>query len=90
MAYSTLIAQNLHHQEQESWSTTILNREQHIILMDNLNGTLADPRYPTYDSNVTRQEQKSIELQTHLTSTLTFLTCPKTPQQIHQQFKDHN
>ena len=53
LAYSTLITHHLHHQEQESWSTTSLKREQHMLLMDHMDGTLAEHQYTTDASNFT-------------------------------------
>ena len=90
LEYSILIAQHLHHQGQESWSTKILKREKRMLLMYHMDSTLEDDFYTTDDSDVTRQAPKPIELQTQLTSSFTILTCPKPPQQTQQKLHHHN
>ena len=51
----TSITHHLLHQEQEYCSTKILKREQNILLMDNIDGTLVENRYTTDASNVTQK-----------------------------------
>ena len=72
------------------WSITNLKREQHMILMDEMDGTLAEHRYTTNASNVTGQEPKMKELQKPSTYSLTILTHPKPPQNIHQELQHCN
>ena len=69
---------------------TRLKREQHMLLMDNMDGTLANHCYTTDDSNDTLQAPKGIENQKYLTSSLTILTCPRHPQQMQHQFHHQN
>ena len=59
LAYSTLITHHLHHQEQESWSTTSLKREKHMLLMDYMDSTLAYHLYIKDSFNVKLQAPKS-------------------------------
>ena len=70
----------MNHQEQESWYITIMKREKHMLLMDQMDGKLEEHCDNTYNSNVTQQAPNPKELQTKLTSSLTILTFPKPPQ----------
>ena len=63
LEYSTSIAHHLHHQEQESWSMKGFKIEQHVILMDQMYGTLSDHRYTEEASNFLLKAPNPIELQ---------------------------
>ena len=54
LTYSTSIEHHLHHQEQESWSITSPKRDQHMLLMDHMDGTLTEHYYTADDLNGTR------------------------------------
>ena len=53
-----------------------------MLLMNQMDGILADQRYTIDSSNATLQAPKIKELQKQLTSFLTILTYPKPPQNM--------
>ena len=67
-----------------------LKIDKHMLVMYHMDGALAEHLYNTDHSHFTRQKQNTREFQTHLTSSPTIFSCPKTPQKMQQQLQHHN